>query len=84
MIIPAFAAIALMATACADKEHQCKCVPEDGDDSRLEILFVGSGVKCEDITETAFEERYVADDGSHSLRRYDVHKVKCRDYRLHD
>ena len=83
-----FLAAALLASlalsACSDKEHQCKCVPEDGDDTHLEILFAGPGVKCEDITETAFEERIMSEDGTHTLRRTEVHKVNCRDYKLND
>ena len=82
-----FIAIALLAAALAavgcGKDHQCKCVPEGGDNNHLEIVFVGPSIDCEDITETAFEERYTTEDGIHSLRRVEKHKVKCRDYNAH-
>ena len=81
LAIAAIAAFAL--SACSEKEHQCKCVPEDGDDTHLEILFVGPSINCKDITETAFEVRYTTDDGHHSLRRTEIHKGNCRDYNAH-
>ena len=75
------AVLALLAVAC-NKEHQCKCEKVDAPDdvSELNMVFVLDGaISCDNITEMAFEE-HVSVEGGTTLRRVDVHKVKCRDY----
>ena len=61
---------------------QCKCEKVDAPDdvSELNMVFVLDGaISCDNITEMAFEE-HVSVEGGTTLRRVDVHKVKCRDY----
>ena len=80
MIVAGVALMTLLAASC-NKERQCKCVTTDvPDNGLLKIMFVDNGLKCEDITEMAFEEHIVTEDGHHSLTRTDVHTVSCRDY----
>ena len=47
----------------------------------LPVMVVDHSMSCSDITEMALEEKYVTEDGTHSLRRIEVHKVTCRDQR---
>lgn len=80
MIVAGVALMTLLAAAC-NKERQCKCVTTDvPDNGLLKIMFVDNGMKCENITEMAFEEHIVTEDGQHSLTRTDIHTVSCRDY----
>ena len=79
-ILPALALTALLATGCG-KERNCECTVEDVVNSYNPVLVVDNGMKCSDITEIAIEEKYVTDDGTHSLRRTEVHKVSCREQR---
>ena len=72
--------VVLAGLSSCSKEHQCKCVTTDiEDDGNLKVFVLEGSVSCEDITEMAFEE-HVSVEGGTSLRRVDVHKVKCRDY----
>jgi hypothetical protein len=72
-------ALALMMGAC-NKSHQCKCEFIDTpDDGLLKVFEMDSSIDCEDITEMSFEEHVATDEGQ-SLRRVEVHKVKCREY----
>ena len=76
------AAVAMLAAVWGcNKEHQCKCVwtDESDDNEQLKVFVIDGGLDCDDITEMAFEEKYVTDDGI-SLHHVDVHKVKCRPY----
>lgn len=71
----------LVCLAGCGKEHQCKCEKTDVDagyDENMVFVLDGS-IDCENITEMAFEE-HVSSEGGTSLRRVEVHKVKCRSY----
>jgi len=71
----------MVLTGC-NKEHQCKCEKVDAPDdvSERNMIFVLDGsISCDNITEMAFEE-HVSVEGGTTLRRIEVHKVKCRDY----
>lgn len=74
------ALMALVATGCG-KERNCECVVEDMATNYNPLIVVDHGMKCDDITEMAIEEKYVTDDGTHSLRRTEVHKVSCHEQR---
>ncbi len=74
------AAVAALAVAGCAKEHQCKCEATETADTEQRILTVDGQMKCESITELGFEEKYVAEDGTHSLRRVQMQKVSCRNY----
>lgn len=79
----ALSAIALLAVvASCGKDHQCKCTYVDGQDAvnALDILVVDAGIRCEDITEFAYEEHTTTPDGVQTLHHVEVHKVICRDY----
>lgn len=76
----AFAGV-VMLTGCG-KEHQCKCLKTDLEEGAFDenMVFVLDGsIDCDNITEMAFEE-HVSVEGGTSLRRVEVHKVKCRSY----
>jgi len=79
ILLPFVAALALLATGCA-KERQCKCEATDVANDNLKVFTVDKGLKCESITVMGFEEKYVTEGGEHSLRRTEMHPVKCRDY----
>ena len=77
-------AVALLLFASCNKERQCKCSYNDGnDDNSLRFMYVDHGMKCENITEMS-EEVHITDSTTtpptHSLRRIEVHKVTCREY----
>lgn len=73
-------ALTLVMAGCA-KDKQCKCVTTDvPDDGLLKVLVVDGGMKCSDITEMAIEQKVQDENGNYTLRRNEVHKVKCRDY----
>lgn len=81
-LIYVLAAAGVMVLAGCGKEHQCKCEKTDAPDDVTEqnMVFVLEGsVSCENITEMAFEE-HVSVEGGTTLRRVEVHKVKCRSY----
>ncbi|MBQ6741544.1 MAG: hypothetical protein IJR04_03030 [Bacteroidales bacterium] len=68
--------------AGCSKEHRCKCEKTDVEAGALDenmVFTLEGSVGCDNITEMAFEE-HVSVEGGMSLRRVDVHKVKCRDY----
>lgn len=78
ILLPALALGALLAAGCS-KEHQCECSDPKTPTLLKTILVVDEQMKCEDITEMGYEEKYTTESGEHSLRRT-MHKVKCRDY----
>lgn len=82
LLFPIAALLLLAALSACSKEHQCKCVYADGQDhpNALNILVVDGSIKCEDITEFAFEEHTTNANNEHSLTHVDVHKVNCREY----
>ena len=80
LVLPALALMALVATGCG-KERNCECTVEDLVTNYNPLIVVDHGMKCSDITEMAIEEKYVAEDGTHSLHRVEVHKVSCHDQR---
>ena len=80
IILPALALLALLAAGCG-KQRNCECIVEGSLSSHNPVLVVDNGMKCSDITEIAIEEKYVTDDGTHSLRRTEVHPVKCHEQR---
>ncbi|MBR4772816.1 MAG: hypothetical protein IK010_00110 [Bacteroidales bacterium] len=72
--------VVLSLAGCA-KDKQCKCVTTDvPDDGLLKVLVVDGGMKCSDIVEMAIEVKDRDENGNYTLRRTEVHKVKCRDY----
>ncbi|MBO7100928.1 MAG: hypothetical protein J6V98_02780 [Bacteroidales bacterium] len=72
--------VALSLAGCA-KDKQCKCVTTDvPDDGLLKVLVVDGGMNCSDIVEMAIEVKDRDENGNYTLRRTEVHKVKCRDY----
>lgn len=73
-------ALALTAVGCG-KRVNCECIVDDIPQLYNPVLIVDNGIKCSDITEMALEEKYVTDDGTHSLRRTEVHKVTCHEQR---
>jgi len=79
-ILPALAMLALLATSCG-KERNCECTVEDLTTNYNPTLVVDNSMRCEDITEMAIEEKYVTEDGTHSLHRTEVHKVSCHEQR---
>lgn len=80
VILPALALLALVAAGCS-KERRCECILDDASVSHNPILVIDNGMRCSDISEMAIEEKYVTDDGTHSLRRIEVHSVKCHEQR---
>ena len=80
ILLPAVALLALLAVGCS-KERNCECTVEDLVTNYNPLMIVDNGMKCSDITEMAIEEKYVTEDGVHSLRRVEVHKVSCREQR---
>lgn len=81
ILIAAGAALLMVLAAACNKERQCKCITTDiPDDGLLKVMVVDNGLKCESITEMAFEQHVVTDEGHHSLTRTEVHQVSCRDY----
>jgi len=80
LTLTAVALVALMAAAC-HKERRCSCVIEDVATTYNPVLVIDDGLHCDDITEMALEEKYVTEDGVHSLHRTEVHKVTCSDQR---
>ena len=81
ILFPALAVLALFAASCA-KDHQCKCETTDiTDDGLLKIMTVAGSLSCDAISQMGFEVKYV-DTASNvqSLRREEVHSVKCIDY----
>lgn len=78
IVMPALALVALMAVGCG-KERHCKCFSEGVDDQRLQVMVIDRSMKCSDIKQMAFEEKYVTEDGTHSLRHTEVHNVTCRE-----
>ena len=80
IILPALALVTLLATGCG-KERNCECTLEDATVNYNPVIVVDNGMKCNDIKEIAVEEKYVTEDGIHSLRRTEVHKVNCREQR---
>ena len=81
-VLSVLAVASVMMLVGCSKEHQCKCEKVDAPDdvSELNMVFVLDGaISCDKITEMAFEE-HVSVEGGTTLRRVDVHKVKCRDY----
>lgn len=81
-------AVVVALAGCA-KDRQCKCVTTDvPDDGKPKILVVDAAMRCSDITQMGFEEKYVDTTDithpSHSLRRTEVHQVSCRDYNEKD
>ncbi|MBP5527128.1 MAG: hypothetical protein J6X79_01595 [Bacteroidales bacterium] len=79
VLLSAMALMALLAVGCG-KQRNCECVVEDLVTNYNPILVVDHGIDCGDITEMAIEEKYVTEDGTHSLRR-EVHKVSCHEQR---
>lgn len=72
--------VALSLVGCA-KDKQCKCVTTDvPDDGLLKVLVVDGSMNCSDIVEMAIEVKDRDENGNYTLRRTEVHKVKCRDY----
>ena len=72
----------VMVLAGCSKSHQCKCEKTDAPDdvSEMNMIFdLDGSISCSNITEMAFEE-HVSVEGGTTLRRVEVHKVKCRDY----
>lgn len=80
LILPALALLALVATGCG-KERNCECTVEDATYNYNPLIVVDHSMKCSDITEMALEEKYVTDDGTHSLHRTEVHQVSCHEQR---
>lgn len=80
LILPTLALLALLAAGCG-KQHNCECIVEDVEVIHNPVMVVDNGMKCSDITEMAIEEKYVTDDGTHSLQRTEVHKVSCHEQR---
>lgn len=80
IIFPAAALLVLLVSGCG-KQRNCECVVEGTAIIHNPVLVVDNGMKCSDITEMAIEEKYVTDDGVHSLRRTEVHPVKCHEQR---
>lgn len=80
LILPALALLALAATGCG-KERNCECTVEDATYNYNPLIVVDHSMKCSDITEMALEEKYVTDDGTHSLHRTEVHQVSCHEQR---
>lgn len=80
ILLPALAFLALLATGCG-KQRNCECLVDGVSASHNPVLVVDNGIKCSDITEMAIEEKYVTDDGTHSLRRTEVHSVSCHEQR---
>ncbi len=79
IFLPVLALLALTAVSCG-KERHCKCFNDnEGENQYLQVMVVDRAMKCEDITEMAFEEKYVTEDGTHSLHRIEVHNVTCRE-----
>lgn len=78
-ILPLALVLASLAAAGCTKEHQCECSDPSTTTLLKTIMEVDGGMKCEDITEMGYEEKYVNENGEHALRRT-MHKVKCRDY----
>lgn len=79
ILLGLIAAVVLLVQGCA-KEHQCKCTATDVQNDLLKVLTVDKGMKCESVTEMGFEVKEVTTDGVHSLRRTEMHPVKCREY----
>ncbi len=79
-LFPVLALLALTAVGCG-KQRNCECVVDGGGYNYNPILVVDDGIKCDDITEMSIEEKYVADDGTQSLRRVEVHQVHCHEQR---
>lgn len=72
--------VVLSLAGCA-KDKQCKCITTDEpDDGLLKVLVVDGNMKCSDIVEMAVEVKDRDENGNYTLRRTEVHKVKCRDY----
>lgn len=80
IILPALALVTLLATGCG-KERNCECTFEGMTSNYNPVVVVDNGMKCNDIKEIAVEEKYVTEDGTHSLHRTEVHKVNCREQR---
>lgn len=80
VLLPLLALVALTAAGCG-KARNCECTVEDATYNYNPVMIVDHGMRCEDITEMALEEKYVAEDGTQSLRRIDVHKVHCHEQR---
>ena len=77
-VLSVLAVASVMMLVGCSKEHQCKCEKVDAPDdvSELNMVFVLDGaISCDNITEMALSV-----EGGTTLRRVDVHKVKCRDY----
>lgn len=79
-ILPAMALLALLAVGCS-KQRNCECVVEGLVTNYNPVMVVDNGIKCGDITEMAIEEKYVTEDGTHLLRRTEVHRVSCHEQR---
>lgn len=80
VLLSAMALMALIAVGCG-KQRNCECVVEDLVTNYNPVMVIDNGMKCSDLTEMAIEEKYVTDDGTHSLRRVEVHKVSCHEQR---
>ena len=80
-ILPLMMVALTLALAGCAKDKQCKCFTTDvPDDGLLKVLVVDGSMKCDDISEMAIEEKVQDENGNYTLRRTEVHKVKCRDY----
>lgn len=77
----AVATLMALAFVGCNKERNCECTIEDENYNYNPVMVVDHSMSCSDITEMALEEKYVTEDGTHSLRRIEVHKVSCRDQR---
>ena len=80
VLLSVMALMAILAVGCG-KERNCECTVEDVVTNYNPLLIVDHSMKCSDIKEMAIEEKYVTDDGTHSLRRVEVHKVSCHEQR---
>ena len=80
LLLPAVALLALTIASCG-KDRNCECVVEDGNYNYNPLMIVDHSMKCSDITEMALEEKYITEDGTHSLQRTEVHKVSCHEQR---
>lgn len=80
IIMSALALLTLLAVGCG-KQRNCECYIDNISADHNPILVIDNGMKCSDITEMAIEEKYVTEDGTHSLRRTEVHPVSCHEQR---
>ena len=79
-ILPIIVMTALAVAGCG-KARNCECYVDDVSVAHNPVMVVDNGIKCSDITEMAIEEKYVTEDGTHSLHRTEVHPVKCHEQR---